>query len=777
MKKTVKFLWIIVFCGIGFFFLTLLLINWGVIGYMPPMSTLENPSASLASEVYANDNTPMGKFYYVNQNRTAAEFKDISPYVINALVATEDKRFYQHSGIDPIGTIAIPFYLLTGRKRGSSTITQQLALNLFGTRASNPFVRAFQKLNEWVLAIKLERNFTKKEILALYLNTVGFGDNVKGIKNASLTFFSKEPSELNIDEAATLIGMLKGNTLYNPRINPKYALHRRNIVITNMAESHYITPAQEKAALSHPIKLRYHKTNQNSGIAPYCRAYIRSFMKDWCSKNKKPDGTNYNIYTDGLQIYTTIDPQMQHYAEQAVDKHLSDLQKTFNKQYDIKTGSVWKKNKRYLDLFIKNSRRYKNMKAAGKTDEEIQKFFRTQKVEMLTFSWDQTTNNIPHTMRTKMTPIDSIKHMQQTLQAGFLAMDPETGGIKAWVGGPDFRYFKDDHIFTTRQVGSTIKPFLYCLAIMNGFTPSTVVPNEPISFPKYHWTPKNDDGSSGGNVTLAQGLAQSLNLVAAYLIKQLTPKVFASFLKNNIEISSDVPPYPSIALGTPEISLYEMVRGYTIFPNKGLMTSPLLITRIEDKNGNILANFAPKKHEVINPATASTMVRMMENVVNNGTGARLRWMFGLKNEIAGKTGTTNDNTDGWFIGYTPQLIAGAWVGFNYNFLHFSSTHIGQGANTGLPIFALFMKHLYAHPDSSGIDPGAKFELTAPMPESHSIRFNNSLPPAGTSTPEQENNRASDYFDVGNDASNNKTEKKNNQKSNQKPKAVYPPQGK
>ena len=774
MKRIVKALWFLVFVGIGLFFLTLLLINWGIIGSMPPMATLENPSASLASEVYANDNSTMGKFYYANQNRTAAEFEDISPFVTQALIATEDKRFYEHSGIDPIGTIAIPFYLLTGRKRGSSTITQQLALNLFGTRSPNPLVRAFQKLNEWVVAIRLERNFTKKEILALYLNTVGFGDNVKGIKNAAQTFYSKDPSELNIDEAAMLVGMLKGNTIYNPRINPKYALQRRNTVISNMADAHFINAEAAEKARNTPIQLHYHKTNQNSGIAPYCRAYVRQFMKEWCAKHKKSDGSNYNLYTDGLQIYTTIDPEMQHYGENAVDKHLADLQQTFDKQYDIKSGKVWKDNKNYLDLFIKGSGRYKNMKAAGKSDEEIRKFFSTQKVKMMTFSWDQRTNNIPHTMEVAMTPLDSIKHIQQTLQAGFLAMDPETGAIKAWVGGPDFRYFKNDHIFTTRQVGSTIKPFLYTLAIMNGFTPSTMVPNEPITFPKYHWTPKNSEGTSGGLVSLSQGLAQSLNLVAAYLIKQMTPKVFATFLKDNIEISSEIPPYPSIALGTPEISLYEMVRGYTIFPNNGLMTSPLLITRIEDKNGNILANFAPQKHEVINPSTASTMVRMMQNVVNNGTAARLRWMFGLKGELAGKTGTTNDNTDGWFIGYTPQLIAGAWVGFNYNFLHFSTTQIGQGANTGLPIFALFMKQLYAHPDATGFNPDAKFDLAPPIESDPSIRFNNSLPPSGTTPQEEENNRASQYFDVGNSPSSNSDAQK--QESPQKePKAVYPPQ--
>ncbi|MGH2642646.1 MAG: transglycosylase domain-containing protein, partial [Chitinophagaceae bacterium] len=342
MKKAVKILWICVFSIIGALILSVFLINWGMFGYMPSMAQLENPSAALASEVIAEDGTPMGKFYYADEDRTACAFKDISPFVINALVATEDERFYEHSGIDPKGTLAIPLYLLIGRKRGSSTITQQLALNLFGTRSPNPIIRVFQKMKEWVLAVKLERHFTKNEILALYLNTVGFGDNVKGIKNASLTFFNKEPNLLNIQEAATLIGMLKGNTLYNPRVNPRYALERRNIVIHKMEENHYISVAQEEGATNTPIRLQYHKMNQNTGIAPYAREYIRQFMKDWCAHHQKPDGDNYNLYSDGLKIYTTINPRMQLYAEQAMDQHLAELQKTFNQQYDVKNGAVWK---------------------------------------------------------------------------------------------------------------------------------------------------------------------------------------------------------------------------------------------------------------------------------------------------------------------------------------------------------------------------------------------------------------------------------------------------
>lgn len=716
-------------------------------GYMPSMAELENPSAALASEVIAEDGTPMGKFYYADEDRTACAFKDISPFVINALVATEDERFYEHSGIDPKSTLAIPFYLLTGRKRGSSTITQQLALNLFGTRSPNPVIRVFQKMKEWVLAIKLERHFTKNEILALYLNTVGFGDNVKGIKNASLTFFSKEPNLLNIQEAATLIGMLKGNTLYNPRINPRYALDRRNTVIHKMEENHYITVAQEESATNTPIRLQYHKMNQNTGIAPYAREYIRQFMKNWCAHHQKPDGDNYDLYSDGLKIYTTINPRMQLYAEQAMDQHLAELQKTFNQQYDIKNGAIWKRNESFLTMFMKGSDRYRAMKAAGESDAAIENFFKTQKVKMRIFSWYHTTDNIPHTMDTTMTPMDSIKYMQQVIQGGFLAIDPESGDIRAWVGGPDFRYFKNDHILTTRQVGSTIKPFLYCFAIMNGFTPSTVVPDTPVYFPKYHWVSRNDVGGGGPPVPLTVGLAQSLNHVAAYLIKQLTPEAFADFLKNRIDISGNVPPYPSIALGTPEISLYEMVRGYTIFPNKGLMSEPLLITRIEDRNGNIIANFAPKKHEVINSSFASTMIRMMEGVVNSGTGQRIRGRYGMQEELAGKTGTTNSNTDGWFIGYSPQLLAGAWVGFNYNFLHFNSTYIGQGANTGLPIWALFMKKVFAD-NTLGISSSASFNLPAPPEGLNQFNYDPNLPP-GQAVPNNGNGNASDYFDVDN----------------------------
>ncbi|GAA4320902.1 penicillin-binding protein 1A [Compostibacter hankyongensis] len=750
MKKAIKILWTVVLAGVACACLIVLLINWGVFGYMPSMEELENPSAALASEVYAKDGTRMGKFYYADQDRTAIDFKDISPYVTRALIATEDIRFYKHSGIDPKGVAAIPFYLLTGRKRGSSTITQQLALNLFGSRSSNYVIRAFQKMKEWVLAVKLERNFTKEEILALYLNTVPFSDNVYGIKNASLTFFNKNPDRLNIQEAASLIGMLKGPTLYNPRRNPQIAIGRRNLIINKMGENGFITPAQAQAALKTPIQLEYHKVDQNNGIAPYCREYIRGYLKQWCSEHKKPDGSNYNLYTDGLKIYTTIDPRMQLYANEAVAKHLSTLQSVFNRQSNIKSGSIWKGRSNYLDMFMKNTLRYRSMKEAGKSDAEIRKVFMEKKVPARVFAWNRNVGNLPNTLDTLMTPMDSIKYMQQQLQAGFMAMDPESGEIKAWVGGPDFRYFKNDHIHTRRQVGSTIKPFLYCLAIMNGFSPGTEVPNQPVTFPNYqNWTSHNDDGSVSEPVPMSQALARSLNNASAYLIQQLTPAVFAEFLKKRIRIGGNVPPFPSISLGTPEISLYEMMRGYSMFPDKGLMAEPLLITRIEDRNGNILENFTPRKQEIINQNIAYTMVQMMQGVVDHGTGSRMRFRYGIKGPLAGKTGTTNDHTDGWFIGYNPQLQFGAWVGCNYNFLHFNNMTWGQGASTGLPICAYFLQKVYAD-NSFDINPNTPFERPLSFPPELDVNYR--PPDSGGALPGAEpddigNGNASDYFDV------------------------------
>ena len=699
MKKSVKILWGAAFGILAVIVLFVLLINFRVIGSMPSMEELENPRAALAAEVIADDGTILGKYYQVD--RSSSDYNEISQNVINALIATEETRFYDNSGIDPKGTLAIPFYLLIGKKRGSSTITQQLALNLQADnlgkrRSTNPVGRAFQKIQEWIIAIKLERNFTKEEILTLYLNTVAFGDNVYGIENGARTFFSKDAGHLSIEEAAILVGMLKGNTIYNPRRNPQYALNRRNTVIDNMADAGFITPAQAASAKSKPIVLHYNKIDHNKGLAPYFREVLRDELKGWCKEHKKADGSEYNLYRDGLKIYTTINPRMQLYAEEAVAKHLQTLQKSLSAQRDVKTGSVWKKWSKYLDQFIRDSERYKAMKEDEASDSAIAKAFNTP-VRMKVFAWRSSTETDLNEIDTTLTPLDSIKYMRSILQAGFMAMDPESGEVKAWVGGPDFRYFKNDHVANTRrQVGSTFKPFLYCFAIMNGMSPNTILPNEPITI--NGWTPRNSEGSTGGSITMAGALAKSLNLVAAYLIQQIGAKPFADFAKNKVGFSSDIPAYPAIALGAVEISLYELLQGYTMFPGRGINTKPIYITRIEDRNGNILETFAPVKREVISERESYTMVKMMEGVVApGGTGARIRSRFNIQGEIAGKTGTTNDNTDGWFMGYTPKLLAGAWVGCENNFIHFSTTAIGQGANTGLPIWAYFMQKVYADP--------------------------------------------------------------------------------
>ncbi|TWW01386.1 transglycosylase domain-containing protein [Chitinophaga pinensis] len=747
MKKSVKILWITVLSVTGLFLLLILLVNFRIIGNMPSMETLENPRAAVASEVIAEDGTILGKYYQVD--RSSSDYNEISKNVLNALIATEDVRFYEHSGIDPYATIAIPFYLAIGKKRGSSTITQQLALNLQadnnGTlRARNFIARSFQKMQEWLIAVRLERNFTKQEIITLYLNTVPFGDNVYGIENGARTFFSKDAAHLSIEEAATLIAMLKGTNLYNPRRNPVVALNRRNTVIELMQKNDFITAPEANAAKSKPIVLRYNKIDHNKGLAPYFREVLRDELKVWCKEHKKADGSEYNLYRDGLKIYTTINPRMQLYAEEAVDHHLKDLQKVFATQANIKSGSVWKNWQTYVDRYMKESDRYKAMKEDEASEDQIKKAFNTP-TRMKVFAWKSFTEPELNELDTIMTPIDSIKYMRAILQAGFMAMDPESGEIKAWVGGPDFRYFKNDHVAKTRrQVGSTFKPFLYTFAIMNGMQPSTMLPNEPVSFPKYNWTlSRNSEGSVGGSISMAGALAKSLNLVSAYLIKQLGPQAVADFAKNKIGFSADIPPYPSISLGTPEISLFEMLQAYTMFPARGIITRPIYITRIEDRNGNILQTFAPEKREVISENESYTMVKMMQGVTGpGGTSARLRFRYGIQSEVAGKTGTTNDNTDGWFLGFTPQLLAGAWVGCENNFLHFSSTANGQGANTGLPIWAYFFQKVYAD-KTLKIDDKATFSIPQSITSEFYQTVQDNVKP-GAEADDHGNGNESDY---------------------------------
>lgn len=668
MSKAVKYLWRLFFIGAGIFLATILLANFGVFGRMPSLEDLENPSASLASEVIASDGTTMGKFAL--QDRSNVEFKDISKNVVNALIATEDERFYQHSGIDGIALARAIAKL--GRDGGGSTITQQLAKNLFTNYSSFAPLRVLQKIKEWIIAVKLERNFTKDEIIALYLNTVPFGDNVYGIRNASKTFFQKEPSLLTVNEAAVLVGMLKGNTIYNPRRDARRSQMRRNVVIDQMVKNNFISSAEAEKIKVQPIPLNYKKLDENTGLAPYFRDVVRDHMKKWCKEHTKANGDPYNLYQDGLKIYTTINPRMQLYAEEAVGKHLSALQKSYWTLPWIKDNSIWKGHEKILERAMKESDRWKNMVAEGIPEEEIRKVFKT-KTKMKVFAW----NNKRET-DTTMTPYDSIRYHKMIIQTGFMAMDPFTGEVKAWVGGVNFKTFKFDHVNlnTKRQVGSTFKPILYAYAVENGFTPETPLPGGPINLGG-----KMITGSGG---PMAVCLAYSKNPGAAYLMNQFGVKPVMTFAEN-AGISSKLPPYPSLALGAGETSVIEMMHAYTMFPTNGMSTEPIFITRIEDRNGNILETYAPKQKVVMSEAGAYTMTKMMQGVIDFGTGRRLRGM-GLEGDIAGKTGTTNDNTDTWFIGFTPQLLAGGWVGCDDPFLKM----VGEGNRTALPIWGYFM---------------------------------------------------------------------------------------
>jgi penicillin-binding protein 1A len=705
MKKSVRILWKVFFGGLIAFVLLVVSANFGLLGTMPSLEELENPSASLATEIYGSDGSLMGKYYL--EDRTSVKYRDISPYVINALIATEDERFMEHSGIDG-KSLARAFYgLITfSPKGGASTITQQLALNLFAERSRNPFVRAVQKLKEWIIAVKLERNFTKEEIITLYLNTVAFGDNVYGIRNAAKTFFQKEPDRLKLEEAAVLVGMLKGNTIYNPRRNPAAALNRRNTVIDQLVRNNMLTEAEAKPIKLKPIDLNYRKLDENAGIAPYFRDVLREDLKKWCKEHKKENGEPYNIYKDGLKVFTTINPRMQLAAEMAVNKHMSTLQSVLNKQANIKNGTIWKGRENILEAAMKNSDRWKALKQEGLSEEEIRASFK-EKVPMRVFAWNE-----KRYTDTVMTPLDSIKYHKQMLQTGFMVMDPMSGEVKAWVGGIDFKTFKYDHvnINTKRQVGSTIKPLLYVQALKEvGFTPETPCENLPQCFPAYNnWCSKNSSGNSSPSTSMSTGLAWSLNNVTAYILKQVGIKRFKEFLQE-CKIESELPEVPTLCLGVPDISLYEMLRAYTMFPNSGYNTKPVYISRIEDKNGNVLETFTTERIPMITEGEAYTMVNLMRGVVDRGTGRALRSAYGITGEAAGKTGTTNDNTDGWFIGFTPQLLGGAWVGADDPFIRISSNYYGQGALMGLPIWAYFFNEVYKD-NTLGIDRNAKFTI-------------------------------------------------------------------
>ena len=698
MSRPVRIFWRIISIWFALFVLLLLSINLGFFGRMPSLAQLENPSIMLATEVYGDDGTMLGKYYKAKGNRSYVSYKDISPYVVNALVATEDERFYSHSGIDAKGLARAVAHF--GRDGGASTITQQLAKNMLDQGSKNFFLRIIEKLKEWIIAVKLERNFTKQEILALYLNIVPFGDNTFGIRNASRTFFQKEPDRLNIDEAAVLIGMLKGNTIYNPVKNYKEAFNRRNVVLRQMVKNDFLTEPEYQKLIVLPIKPNYKKLDENNGIAPYFLDVLREDIKKWCKENTKSDGENYDIYEDGLKVFTTINPRMQLYAEEAVAKHMPVLQRALSNQASLRNDKVWKGHENVLDAAMKNSDRWKNMKEDGIPESEIRKSFKT-KIKMKVFAW-----NPMREKDTLMTPYDSIKYTREMLQTAFMVMDPMTGQVKAWVGGIDFKNYKYDHanLRTKRQVGSSIKPFLYALAIEEyGFTPETECEAVQQYFPGIGYVPARNSGRTGTR-TMASGLAWSVNEVAAYIIKQTTPQRFADFIKQ-INIPTKVEPYPSISLGSCDLSLYEMMWGYTMFPTGGFSTKPVYITRIEDKNGNVLARFDTDRKEVISQTTAYTMTRMMQGVVDYGTALGLRARLGVA-EMGGKTGTTNDNSDAWFMGFTPQLQAGVWIGCDDRFVRLEGG-LGYGGQAARPIWEYFFQKAFAD-KTLGLDRSAAF---------------------------------------------------------------------
>ncbi|MDE3212845.1 MAG: transglycosylase domain-containing protein, partial [Bacteroidota bacterium] len=693
----VRVLWTLVLGGIVFGILMLTAADVGLFGKLPSLRELENPQANLATEIYADDGkTLMGKIY--TENRSFVDFNNISKHVIDALISTEDIRFYEHSGIDAIAVARAVKGL--GSEGGGSTITQQLAKNMLGQGGGWVGKRILDKLKEWIVAVKLEKNFTKQEILALYLNRVSWL-NVYGIRNASLVYFQKEPSELTTDEAALLVGMLSGPWQYDPVHHPKAAMARRNLVLDRMVTNNVLSASKAAALKKLPLDIKYKKLDETMGIAPYFRSILTRKLLDWCGTHVNPEtGKNYDLYRDGLKVYTTIDPKMQLYAEQAVIRHMANMQVRFNKQLP---KNIWKGHEDILNRAMRESDRWKAMKEDGATDAAIIQAFHTP-VHMKIFAW-----NAKRETDTLMTPLDSIKYLKQMMQTGFCAMDPNTGEIKAWVGGIDYKWFKFDHVTAARQVGSTFKPLLYTLAITDaGLTPDSYIGGQSVTLA--HKTIQAEKSIAGTGGTMAYCLAKSLNSAAFYLMSIIGPKKTAEFA-HQCGITTDIPIVPSIALGAADIQLIDMLHAYTMFPNRGFNTTPIMMTRIEDKNGNVLQTFESETNQVISEADAYAMYKMMQGVVDFGTGGAMRWKYGINCEMGGKTGTTNDNTDGWFIGYTPQLLAGAWVGCDDPFLHLRNGWTDGGNDMAMPEWAFFMQKVFAD-KTLGIDPNAKFPIPA-----------------------------------------------------------------
>jgi penicillin-binding protein 1A len=685
-------IWKILIGGIILFSLFIIAIGFDVFGTLPSFRDIEHPKSNQATEILSEDGRPLGNYFV--QNRSNVTYPEIGKNVIDALISTEDTRFMSHSGIDFKRTFTIFFYNIVGRRQGGSTITQQLALNLFSeeARQKNFFKRLMQKFQEWVIAVKLERNYTKEEIITMYLNTVDFGNQAYGIKSAARVYFNTTPDKLTVPEAATLVGLQKGITRYSPTRNPERSLERRNTVMAMMVKADKLTPEQFETERAKPLGLKFRGATVNAGIAPYFRAVLKSDIKRIFQERSilKADGTPYDLDRDGLRVVTTINYDMQVYAEEAQREYMKVLQQQFTKSW--KGKNPFKGNQAQVIQGMKRSDRYKALKLDGKSDEEITKDFNTP-TKLTIFSWKGDLDTV-------MKPIDSVKYYKMLLRNAMMAMDPQTGFIKAWVGGIDFEHFKYDQVkMGSRQVGSTAKPFTYAVAIENGYSPCYTVPNEPVAIEvpgSKPWIPRSS-GTIPGTITLQKALAFSQNYITAFLMKQVGPTAVSTLAKK-MGITTDVPEYPSIALGVFDASIYDMVGAYSVFANKGVWTEPTYIMRIEDKNGVVLFGKSPQVKVVMNEEVAYVMTRMLEGVVQNGTGSRLGYKYGIRTPVGGKTGTTQNNSDGWFMAITPQLVAGVWTGCEDRAFHFTSTNLGEGANTALPIFAGFMKRVYANPN-------------------------------------------------------------------------------
>ncbi len=690
--------WSIFIAGWGLILLIFTFIALGWIGFMPSFEELENPKTNLATEIISEDGHVLGKYYI--ENRSNVSYNQLPKSIVDALVATEDIRFYKHSGVDTKALFRVTAGVLTGHhKGGGSTISQQLAKNLF-PRSEDPnfFELVISKFKEWVVAIKLERNYSKTEIIAMYLNTVDFGNLSHGIKSAAKTYFDKEPKDLNIQESALLVGMLKAPTRYSPRRNPKNAFTRRNTVIEQMRKYDYLDEETADSIKKIPIDMSHFTLQDHKvGIATYFREYLRKEITAWAKANPKPDGTTWDIYKDGLKIYTTINYKMQVYAEEAVDEWVKDnLQPLFFKHWAKHKNAPFyniseEETEKIMVQAMKNSSRFKEMKKAGYSEKEIRTVFETP-VQMWLFSHHGDIDTV-------LSPWDSIRYMKSFLSCGLMAMDPSSGYVKAYVGGIDYTHFQYDHVTQARrQVGSTFKPFVYTFAMQEGeYSPCYKVPNLPVRFDLPSgdvWIPKNaSDYKEGQMVTLREALANSLNYVSAYLMKRYGPTAIVQLVRK-LGMTSDIPEVPAICLGACELTLYEMVGAINAFNNKGVYVKPIFITKICNNKGNILAQFSTEQNEALDEVSAYKTVRLMQGVVDHGTAVRLLYRYKLDMQLAGKTGTTDNNSDGWFMGYTPQLTAGVWVGCEDRAAHFRSTDLGQGANTGLPVWAIFIKKCY-----------------------------------------------------------------------------------